>query len=165
MKRPPKGPSTTQICAHSEAQRPLNRENTCARWDSNRTPPLGKPATPPKRSPVRPSPKPVRPDPTPRVWTPCTPSFVSVLMHRPARCRSPSGRGKGCPVEAHHSARCSLAQAPPVSGSAQHGFPARPQKPSDSSIAVRLLAAAGAAKKQGRQAVDRVSIMSGSQSF
>jgi hypothetical protein len=31
---PPQGP-IREICTHSEAHKPLNRENTCPRWDSN----------------------------------------------------------------------------------------------------------------------------------
>ena len=36
---PPQGP-IKEICTHSEAHKPLNRENTCPRWDSNCIPAL-----------------------------------------------------------------------------------------------------------------------------
>lgn len=59
-----------------DTEKPLNRENTCPRWDSNRTPALEYPATPTQTSPIRPSLADIRPDPKPRVCTMCTPSFL-----------------------------------------------------------------------------------------
>jgi hypothetical protein len=35
MKKAPAGALHNTKCAHSEANKPLNRKNTCPRWDSN----------------------------------------------------------------------------------------------------------------------------------
>ncbi|MDQ0864685.1 hypothetical protein QF036_002266 [Arthrobacter globiformis] len=40
MKKAPEGALHNSICPHSEARKPLNRENTCPRWDSNQPLPL-----------------------------------------------------------------------------------------------------------------------------
>jgi hypothetical protein len=40
MKKAPEGALHNTICPHSEAKKPLNRENTCPRWDSNQPLPL-----------------------------------------------------------------------------------------------------------------------------
>jgi hypothetical protein len=40
MKKAPEGALHNTKCPHSEAKKPLNRENTCPRWDSNQPLPL-----------------------------------------------------------------------------------------------------------------------------
>ena len=40
MKKAPEGALHTTICPQSEAKKPLNRGNTCPRWDSNQPLPL-----------------------------------------------------------------------------------------------------------------------------
>ncbi|MET3934773.1 hypothetical protein ABIE00_002819 [Arthrobacter sp. OAP107] len=40
MKKAPEGALHNTKCPHSEAYKPLNRENTCPRWDSNQPLPL-----------------------------------------------------------------------------------------------------------------------------
>jgi hypothetical protein len=40
MKKAPEGALRTTNCPHSEANKPLNRGNTCPRWDSNQPLPL-----------------------------------------------------------------------------------------------------------------------------
>jgi hypothetical protein len=63
QKSPPKrGPPWT-ACPHSEAHKPLNRKNTCPRWDSNRTPAPANTKLPGKHAesgPIRPQYDPVR---------------------------------------------------------------------------------------------------------
>ncbi|MDQ0618465.1 hypothetical protein QFZ33_002489 [Arthrobacter globiformis] len=40
MKKTPEGAPHHTKCAHSEAKKPLNRDNACPRWDSNQPLPL-----------------------------------------------------------------------------------------------------------------------------
>ncbi|MET3934532.1 hypothetical protein ABIE00_002578 [Arthrobacter sp. OAP107] len=79
MKKAPKGPQVNK-CAHSVANKPLNWENTCPRWDSHQPSPQRVHHSPEN---LRPSPTPIQPNPKPRVWTLSTPSFPSTAMHRP----------------------------------------------------------------------------------
>jgi hypothetical protein len=106
MKKAPEGAPHNTNCPHSEAKKPLNRENTCPRWDSNQPPPL-KIRLFPENIPIRPSPPP-RPTRSEaqgvhNVHT----LFLTSLMQRPETWLSPSG-GESCvlafiPPESPHA--------------------------------------------------------------
>ena len=119
-----RGPQVNR-CAHSEAHKPLNRENTCPRWDSNRVPALEYPS-------IRPSPAPVRPDAKPRVGTCAPPSILPTSASTIRLLRRPRPGGSVVPCARFRSDRKGRPPEPsrPRTSTALGGHPAENRWPS-----------------------------------
>ncbi len=77
---PPQGP-IREICTHSVAHKPLNRENTCPRWDSNCIPGSCKHWEVQETCGIRAGPADARPDPRPNLLTLSTPRMRDLSKH------------------------------------------------------------------------------------